>query len=42
MGLGRDEDVNAVAVMDEVEGQMELQRLADLLKHNKFGANVAT
>ena len=32
MGLVRDDDVNAVAVMDEVEGQIELDRLADVLK----------
>ena len=32
MGLVRDDDVNAVAIMDEVEGQIELNRLADILK----------
>ena len=32
MGLVRDDDVNAVAIMDEVEGQIELDRLADILK----------
>ena len=32
MGLVRDDDINAVAEMDEVEGQVELDRLADVLK----------
>ena len=32
MGLVRDDNVNAVAIMDEVEGQIELDRLADVLK----------
>ena len=32
MGLVRDDDVNAVAMMDEVEGLVELDRLADVLK----------
>ena len=32
MGLVRDDNVNAVAVMDEVEGQIELDRLGDVPK----------
>ncbi|KAF8230615.1 hypothetical protein L208DRAFT_1281038, partial [Tricholoma matsutake] len=32
MGLVRDDDINAVAIMNEVEGQIELDGLADVLK----------
>jgi hypothetical protein len=31
MGLVRDEDVEAVAKLDEVDAQMELNRLADVI-----------
>lgn len=32
----RDEDVKAVADMDEVEGQIELERLGDILEHRFY------
>lgn len=35
MGLVKDEDVTAVANMDEVEGQIELERLGNMLE-NKY------
>lgn len=32
----RDEDVNAVAVMDEVSGRIELETLGDLLQNKRY------
>ena len=32
MGLVRDDDVKAIALLDEIEGKIELEKLADLLK----------
>lgn len=32
----KDDDVKAVAGMDEVEGQMELERLGDILEHRFY------
>lgn len=36
LGLVKDEDVKAVADMDEVEGQIELERLGDILEHRFY------
>lgn len=36
MGLVRDDDVKAIAGMDEVEGQVELERLGNILEHKFF------
>lgn len=32
-GLVRDEDVTSVAMLDEIQGKIELDKLGDLLKH---------
>jgi hypothetical protein len=34
MGLVRDDNVKAVAVLDEIQGQFELDKLGDLLKNH--------
>lgn len=36
MGLVKDEDVTAVAGMDEVEGRIELERLGEMLEHKYY------
>lgn len=36
LGLVRDEDVKAIADMDEVEGQRELERLGNVLESRIF------
>lgn len=36
MGMVRDEDVMAVADMDEVEGRIELERLGDILERKFY------
>lgn len=36
MGLVKDEDVKAIADMDEVEGRIELERLGDILEHRFY------
>lgn len=36
LGMVRDEDVNAVAKMDEVEGRIEMERLGDILEHKFY------
>lgn len=36
LGLVREEDVKAVASMDEVQGQLELERLGDILQDRFF------
>jgi hypothetical protein len=32
MGLVRDDDVKAVALLDEIQGKIELEKLGDLLR----------
>lgn len=36
MGLVKDEDVTAIAKMDEVEGRIELERLGKMLEHRYY------
>ena len=36
LGLVRDEDVEAVARLDEVDAQMELNKLGDILKSGRY------
>ena len=39
MGLVRDDDMKAVAMLDEIQGQIKLDKLGDLSKKSHLASN---